>query len=70
MDLTIDERRLIAEFRKLPPSGKDELLACASSLVRRTVVEDTDESGNASNQCAVKTRETLPEAEKTPLITE
>lgn len=70
MDLTIDEQRLIAEFRKLPPSGKDELLACASALVRRSLVEESGESGSASNQCAVKTRETLPEAEKTPIITE
>lgn len=70
MDLTIDEQRLIAEFRKLTPLGKDELLACASSLVRRSCVEDSGKSGTASNQCAVKTRETLPEAEKSPLITE
>lgn len=70
MDLTIDEQRLIAEFRKLPQSGKDELLACASSLVRRSLVEGSEEGGTATNQCAVKAREELPEAEKTPLITE
>jgi hypothetical protein len=70
MDLTIDEQRLIAEFRKLPPSGKDELLACVSLLARQSVVEDSRESGTASNQCAVKTREILPEAEKSPIITE
>ena len=70
MDLTIDEQRLISEFRKLPPSGKDELLACASSLVRRSGIEDSDKSVAPSNQCVVKTRETLPEAEKIPFITE
>jgi len=70
MDLTLDEQRLIVEFRKLPPSGRDELLACASALVRRSLVEGSEEDGSATNQCAVKTREILPEAEKTPLITE
>lgn len=70
MDLTIDEQRLIAEFRKLTPSGRDELLAAASSLVRRTGAEDLVETGTASNQCQFKSRETLPEAEKTPIFTE
>ena len=70
MDLTIDEQRLIAEFRKLTPSGRDELLAAASSLVRRAGTADLVETGTASNQCHLKTREVLPEAEKIPIFTE
>jgi len=70
MDLSIDEQRLIAEFRKLTPSGRDELLAAAASLVRRAGAEDLVESGAASNQCHLKTREVLPEAEKSPIFTE
>jgi hypothetical protein len=70
MDLSIDEQRLIAEFRKLAPSGRDELLAAAAALVRRAGSEGSDGEGSVSNQCKVKTRETLPEAEKTPIFTE
>jgi hypothetical protein len=70
MDLTVDEQRLIAEFRKLTPSGRDELLAAASSLVRRAGAEDLVATGAPSNQCQLKTDKTLPEAEKTPIFTE
>lgn len=70
MDLSIDEQRLIAEFRKLTPAGKDELLAAAASLVRGAGAESCDADGSVSNQCKVKARESLPEAEKTPLFTE
>ena len=70
MELTIDEQRLVAEFRKLSPAGRDELLAAVAALVRRDVSEDSDGNGSASNQCPVKSRESLPEAEKTPIFTE
>ncbi|NVN90012.1 MAG: hypothetical protein HXX11_05345 [Desulfuromonadales bacterium] len=70
MDLSVDEQRLIAEFRKLTPSGKDELLAAAASLLRGVGGESCGEDGSVSNQCKVKTRESLPEAEKTPIFTE
>jgi hypothetical protein len=70
MDLSIDEQRLIAEFRKLAPSGRDDLLAAAAALVRRAGNDGSDEAGGVSNQCKVKARETLPEAEKTPIFTE
>ena len=32
-ELTIDEQRLIVEFRRLTPAGKDKLLAAAAELV-------------------------------------
>ena len=70
MDLTIDEQRLIAAFRRLAPSGRDDLLAAAAALVRRAGSEGSGEDGSASNQCKVKARETLPESEKTPIFTE
>lgn len=70
MDLTLDEQRLIADFRKLPPSGRDELLAYAASLVRRTGAEAEKESASPANQCALKSKEEHPEAEKTPIFTE
>jgi hypothetical protein len=70
MELSIDEQRLIAEFRKLTPSARDELLAAAASLVRGDGGESSGEDGNVSNQCKIKERESLPEAEKTPIFTE
>lgn len=70
MDLTIDEQRLIAEFRKLTAPGRDELLAAAAELVRRDAVAASGEGEDASNQCRLKSREAAPEAEKTPFFTE
>jgi len=70
MELSIDEQRLIAEFRKLTPAAKDELLAAAALLVRGDGGERSDENGNVSNQCKIKKRESLPESEKTPIFTE
>jgi hypothetical protein len=64
MDLTPDEQHLIAEFRKLTPAGKDELLALAASLASRAEADGT------SNQCRLKGTEARPEAKKTPIFTE
>lgn len=69
MDLTLDEQRLISDFRKLTPSGRDELLAYTSSLVRRTGAEIREAISDA-NQCPLKSREKHPEAQKTPIFTE
>lgn len=70
MDLTLDEQHLIAEFRKLPPPGRDELLAYATSLVRRAGAEVQNEGAPPANQCTLKSREEHPEAQKTPIFTE
>lgn len=70
MDLSLDEQRLIAEFRKLTPAGRDELLAFAASLVRRSGSTATTETEAPGNQCRVKSRDPHPEAEKTPFFTE
>lgn len=69
MDLNIDEQRLIASFRKLTPSAREELLAAATALLRKTGSEkDPDES--SSNQCHLKPADSKPETEKTPIFTE
>jgi hypothetical protein len=68
MDLTLDEQRLIAEYRRLTPAGKDDLLAYTSTLVRRTGGEQ--ENNTATDQCRLKSAEPRPEAEKTPVFTE
>jgi hypothetical protein len=69
MLLTPEEQRLIDEFRKLPPSGRDELQAYAVSLMRRTGSE-VQETESAPNQCRLKETEQRPEAEKSPIFTE
>lgn len=70
MDLTLDEQRLIAEFRKLTPSGRDELLAAAASLLSRIGASETPGADAASNQCPVTPQKPSTGIEKTPIFTE
>ncbi len=70
MDLTLDEQHLIADFRKLTPSGRDELLTFATSLVRRAGVEAQNNGTSPENQCRLKSKEEHPEARKIPIFTE
>jgi hypothetical protein len=68
MDLNLDEQRLIADYRRLTPSVRDDLLAYASTLVRQAGEEKED--GTATGQCRLKSAEPHPEADKTPIFTE
>ena len=68
MDLTLDEQRLIAEYRRLSPGARDDLLTYASTLVRNA--GDEKENDIATDQCRLKSAEPHPEAEKTPIFTE
>ena len=68
MDLTLDEQRLIAEYRRMTPVGRDDLLAYASTLVRQDSGEK--KNGAATDQCRLKSAEPHPEANKTPIFTE
>jgi hypothetical protein len=68
MDLTLDEQRLVAEYRRLTPAGRDDLLAYASTLVRQAGGDK--ENGIATDQCRLKSAEQHPEAEKIPVFTE
>lgn len=70
MELTSEEHCLITEFRKLPRSGRDELLAYAVSLLRRADSEAHHEPESAPDQCRLKAAEQRPETEKTPFFTE
>lgn len=67
MDLTLDEQRLIAEYRRMTPAGRDDLLAHASTLLRRY---DGEKENDTTDQCRLKSAEPHPEAEKTPIFTE
>lgn len=71
MDLTLDEHRLIAEFRRLNPAGKQEVFEVVTLLQKRQG-EDTA-AGDAPisrNSCALDRKEERPEAAKEPLFTE
>ena len=70
MDLTLDEQHLISAFRKLTPTGRDEMLAYATSLVRRAGADTQTNGTSPANQCRLKSREVHPEAQKTPIFTE
>jgi hypothetical protein len=70
MDLTLDEQHLITEFRKLTPAGRDEMLAYATTLVRRSSAEIQKEGVHPANQCSLKSKEEHPETQKTPVFTE
>jgi len=68
MDLTLDEQRLIAEYRRLTPAGRDNLLAYASTLARQA--NGGKDGDTPTDQCRLKSAEPHPEAEKTPIFTE
>lgn len=68
MDLTLDEHRLISEFRRLSPAGKQELLDFASLLQKRKGEATTDDASR--NSCTLDRKEERPEAAKEPLFTE
>lgn len=70
MELSPDEQRLIALFRNLPPSGRDEVLAFAVSLARRIapVPSSGDEASSGVNR--IQGADGYPEAVDTPISTE
>ena len=70
MELTLDEQRLISEFRKLSPSDRDELLIYSASLVRKANKVDSNENEAPSNQCRLQGSSPRPETDKTPITTE
>ncbi len=71
MDLKLDEQRLLAEFRKLDPAGKKELLDYVAFLVKKCRTNAAGETEQAGNQCPLDAKEEeRPEAIKEPIFTE
>ena len=71
MDLNLDEQKLLAEFRRLDPEGKTELLDYAVFLVKKYQEAAPEELPSTDNQCPVrKQEEERPEAAKEPIFTE
>lgn len=70
MDLNLEEQKLLADFRRLDDTGRQELLRLASLLVNKSHVLGLEESAPASNQCNLPSREKRPETNKEPIFTE
>ncbi len=71
MDLTLDEHKLLADFHRLCPDGKKELLDYASFLVGKYQQGEAAPAAKAGNQCSLeKQEEARPEAAKEPIFTE
>ena len=71
MELKLDEQMLLADFRRLSPEGKKELLDYAAFLLKKFRSHPADEQSQAGNQCRLGDKpEERPEAVKEPLFTE
>ena len=69
MDLTLDERQLLADFRRLPAGGQKELLDYAAFLVGKDE-RRVDAQNSGANQCGLDSKEARPEASSEPIFTE
>ncbi len=71
MDLTLDEHKLVAEFRRLSPAGKRELLDFVSLLQKRQdAAAPGEEDAAPQDRCTLERKEERPEAAKEPIFTE
>jgi len=71
MDLKLDEQLLIADFRRLDPGGRKELLDYAAFLVKKNRTAFSEEPAKPGNQCRLEDQpEERPEAAKEPIFTE
>jgi hypothetical protein len=71
MNLTLDEQRLLAEFRTLDETGRKELLETASNLAKRWRGQGNTDDGESAGQCQLEEpKEKRPETTKEPIFTE
>ena len=71
MDLKLDEQLLLADFRRLSPEGKKELLDYAAFLVKKFRSHPADVQATPGNQCRLDEQpEERPEAVEEPIFTE
>lgn len=71
MELKLDEQLLVAEFRRLDPGGRRELLDYAAFLAKKSRAAAVSETANTGNQCSLETKtEERPEAAVEPIFTE
>jgi len=67
MDISLDEQRLLADFRRLDPAGRQELLEMAAARAR--ALHATAEPVS-SGQCRVANADPRPETAGEPVSTE
>ncbi|HEX8960211.1 MAG TPA: hypothetical protein VF775_01420 [Geobacteraceae bacterium] len=71
MDLKLDEQLLLADFRRLDPAGKKDLLDYAACLAKKCRMNSPEEPAAAENQCPLADQtEERPETVKEPIFTE
>jgi hypothetical protein len=71
MELKLDEQKLLADFRRIGPEGKKELLDFVAFLVKKYHEPAPEEETSPDNQCPVRKQdEERPEAAKEPIFTE
>lgn len=71
MNLKLDEQQLLADYCRLDPAGKKELLGYAAFLAKKSRSSRSEEPAAADNQCRLAGQpEERPEAAKEPIFTE
>lgn len=70
MELSLDEQRMIAEFRRLNQEGQRELLDFASLLQKGKGKAASGDDSSPRNSCALDRKEGRPETAKEPIFTE
>jgi hypothetical protein len=71
MGMKLDEQLLVADFRRLDPAGKKELMDYAAFLLKKSRSRSSDDKTAPDNQCRMGEQpEERPEAVKEPIFTE
>ncbi len=70
MELSLDEQRLIAEFRRLNQEERQELLDFASLLQKGKGKEASGDDSSPRNSCTLDRKADRPETAKEPIFTE
>ena len=71
MELTIQERQLVTDFRQIPPEGQHELMELLTAVKKKYRNSETTEAPQPANQCRLPDQpEKRPEADSDPVFTE
>jgi hypothetical protein len=71
MEVKLDEQLLIADYRRLDPARKKELLDFAAFLLKKSHSRAPEKTTVPDNQCRLEEQpEERPEAAKEPIFTE
>ena len=71
MELNLDEQKLMAEYRRLPQEGKNELCDLIAHLLKKYRTLAANATPSPGNQCELGKKEELrPEAAEEPIFTE